>query len=51
MKGAHSLLWVWEIDGETYTQRADFFLRHIFNQEQGGANACTPLQAISLEIT
>ena len=29
----------WEIDGETYTPRKDFF------QEPGGANTCTPLQA------
>ena len=35
----------WEIDGETYTQRGDFFLSHIFFQEPGGANACIPLQA------
>ena len=42
-KGAHSLLLVWEIDGETYTQRLDFFLPHIFFVEPGDANACTPL--------
>ena len=29
----------WEIDGETYTRRGDFF------RGPGGANACTPLQA------
>ena len=28
-----SLLLVWEIDGETYTQRGDFFLFHIFSRE------------------
>ena len=36
----------WEIDGKTYTQREDFFLFHIFFREPGGANACTPLQAV-----
>ena len=36
---------VWEIDGETCTQRGDFFLPQIFFLEQGGANAWTPLQA------
>ena len=46
-KGAHSLLLVWEIDGETYTQRGDFFLSHIFFREPGGANVCTPLRALS----
>ena len=40
-KGAHRLLLVWEIDGETYTQRRDFFLSHIFFREPGSANACT----------
>ena len=50
-KEAHSLLWVWEIDGETYTQRRDFFLSHIFFLEPEGANACTPLQAVSSETT
>ena len=33
-KRAHSLLLVWEIDGETYTQRGDFFLSHIFFRGQ-----------------
>ena len=42
---------VWEIDGETYTQRGDFFLSHIFFREPGGTNACTPLQAVSSETT
>ena len=50
-KGAHSLLQVWKIDGETYTQRGDFFLAHIFFLEPGGANVCTPLQAVSWETT
>ena len=45
-KGVHSLLLVWEIDGDTYTQ---IFLFHIFFQEPGGANACTPSQAVSSE--
>ena len=31
----------WEIDGETYTQRDDFFLSHIFLREQG--DDLTPL--------
>ena len=48
-KGAHSLLLVWEIDGETYTQRGDFFLSHVCFLEPGGANPCTPLQAVSSE--
>ena len=34
----------WEIDGEKYTQREDFFFPYLF-REPGGANACTPLQA------
>ena len=46
---AHSFLFVWEIDGETYTQRGDFFLSHIFSREPGDANACTLLQAVSSE--
>ena len=50
-KGAHSLLLVWEIDGETYTQRWDFFLSHLFFLESVGAHACTPLQAVSSETT
>ena len=29
-KRAHSLLLVWEIDGETYTQRGDFYLSYTF---------------------
>ena len=41
-KGAHCLLLVWEVDGETYTQRGDFFLTHSFFREPGSANACTP---------
>ena len=49
LRRAHCLLLVWEIDGETYTQRGDFFLSHIFFQKPGGANACTPLQAVSSE--
>ena len=49
MKRAHSFLLVWEIDGETYNQRGDFFLSHIFFLEPGGCNACTPLQAMSSE--
>ena len=47
-KEAHSLWLVREIDGVTYTQRGDF-LSHIFFRESGGANACTPLQAVSSE--
>ena len=35
----------WEIDGETYTQRGDFFLSHIFFQESMGANACSPTES------
>ena len=35
----------WEIDGETYTQRRDFFLSHIFFWKPGGTNACTPLES------
>ena len=42
-KGAHSLSWVWEIDGETYTQRGDFFLPHIFFRESGGCQRLHPL--------
>ena len=42
---------MWEIDGETYTQRGDFFLSHIFFREPGSANACTPLQAVSSEMS
>ena len=49
LKGPHSLLLVWEIDGETYTQRGDFFLSHTFFQEPEGANACTHLQAVLSE--
>ena len=45
---AHCLL-VWEIDGETYTQRGDFFSSHTFFREPGSANAFTPLQAVSSE--
>ena len=50
-KGAHSLLSAWEIDGETYTLRGDFFMTHIFFLEPVGANACTPLQAASSGMT
>ena len=50
-KGAHSLFLVWEIDEETYTQRGDFFLSHIFFREPWGANACTPLPAVSSETS
>ena len=50
-KGNHSLLLVWEIDGETYTQSRDFFLPHIFFLEPGGANTWTPLQAVSSETS
>ena len=50
-KGAHSLLSVWKIDGETYTQRGDFFLSHIFFREPWGTNACTPSQAVSSEMS
>ena len=50
-KGAHSLLLVWEIDGEIYTLRGDFFLPHIFFLNPGGANAFAPLQAILSETT
>ena len=46
-KGAHSLLLVWEIDGETYTQRRNFFLSRIFFWEPGCAIACASLKAIS----
>ena len=42
-KRAHSLLLVWEIDGETYTQIWDFFSYLLPGAR--GANACTPLQA------
>ena len=49
LKEAYCLLLVWEIDGEAYTRRGDFFLPHIFFQGQGGANACTSLQALSSE--
>ena len=45
-KGAHCLLLVWEIDGETYTQKGDFLLSHTFFQEPGGANTCTLLRAV-----
>ena len=51
LKGAHSLLLVWEIDRETYTQRGNFFLSHMFFREPGGANAWTRLQAVSSETT
>ena len=50
-KGPHSLLLVWEIEGETYTHGGDFFLPHIFFREPEGAKACTPLQAVSSETT
>ena len=40
-KGAHSLMLVLEIGGETYTQRGDFLLSHTVFWEPGGANACT----------
>ena len=40
-----------ERDGETYTQRGDFFLPHIFFLEPGGADTCTPLQAVLSETT
>ena len=50
-KGAHSWLLIWEIDGETYSQRGDFFLSHIFFQEPGGANACTRLLSVSSETS
>ena len=43
LKRPHNFLLVWEIDGETYTQREDFLLSHTFFREPGGANACTPL--------
>ena len=48
MKGAHCLLLVWEIDWESYTQIGDFS-SHIFFREPKGANACTPVQAMSSE--
>ena len=48
-KGAPLFVVIWEIDRETYTQRGDFFLSHIFFREPGDANACTPLQAVSSE--
>ena len=38
-------------DGKTYTLRRDFFLPRIFFLEPGGANAFTPLQAVSSEKT
>ena len=50
-KGAHRLLLVWEIDGETYTHRGDSVLSHIFFRDQGGANACTPVQPVFSETT
>ena len=40
-----------EIDGEPYIQRREFFLSYIFFREPGDANACTPLQAVSSEMT
>ena len=46
----HSVCSKFEIDGETYIQRGDF-LYHIFFLEPGGANACTPLQAVSSETS
>ena len=49
LKGAYSLLSVWEIDWDIYTQRGDF-LSHTFFWEPGGANAYTPLQAISSKM-
>ena len=42
-KGAHNLLLVWQIDGETYTQRRDLYLSHIFFREPGAANALHPV--------
>ena len=50
-KGAHSLFWVWKIDGETYSQIGEFFLLHIFFLEPECDNAWTPLQAVSSETT
>ena len=44
-KGGPSFVVIWEIDGETYTQRGDFFLSHTFFREPGGANNCIPLRA------
>ena len=43
-KGAHSLLWVWEIDGETYTQRGDFFWPFIFFLEPLVSTLAPPCQ-------
>ena len=39
----------WQIDGETYSQRGDFSLPHIFFLGPRSANACTRLQAVSSE--
>ena len=50
-KGAHSLLLVWERDGETYTQWGDFSWSHNFFLEPRCANACNPLQDLSSERT
>ena len=50
-KGAHSLLLIWEIDGETYNQRENFFLSYNFFRRPGGANACTLLQTVSSETS
>ena len=47
-KGAQCLLLVWEIDEETYTQRGDSFLFHIFFRDPGGTNACTPCKPFRL---
>ena len=45
-KEAHSLLFVWEIDRETYTQRGPFFFR-----EPRSADSSTRLQAVSSEMS
>ena len=41
-KGTHYFLLVWEIEGETYTQRGNFFLSHTFFREPGGATLTPP---------
>ena len=51
LKGAHSLLLVWEIDGETHTLRGDFFLSYILFQEPVDANPWITMQAVSPETT
>ena len=42
-KRVHSLLLDWEIHGETYTQRGDFYLSYTFFREPGGCQRLHPL--------